>query len=140
MSEHGLEDKVSSLLSSPDVMEQILSMAKSLSGGAAAKPQPAPPENAASAPVGSPVPPAESSASAASAVFGGLDPQLLSMFSGLFQEYGERDDQRVALLLALKPFLKEERSAKIDRAIQLTKLARVAKAALRGLKGGKDDV
>ena len=44
-----------------------------------------------------------------------LDPQLLQAGLRLFSEYSATDDRKVALLNALKPFVKPERYAKVDR-------------------------
>ena len=42
------------------------------------------------------------------------------------------------LLAALRPFVKEERFAKVDRAIQAARLARVVRAALRMFRESKE--
>jgi hypothetical protein len=55
-------------------------------------------------------------------------------------EYGRGDDQKANLLMALKPFLKPERAAKIARAVQIARISRVIKAAYHGLKGGEGNV
>ena len=52
----------------------------------------------------------------------------------LFSEYSATDDRKIALLAALKPFLKEERYAKMDRAIQIAKLSRVIRVAFQLFK------
>jgi len=50
----------------------------------------------------------------------------------------------VALLNALKPFVKPERYAKVDKAVQIAKLARVIRVAFQLFQSrreeGKDDV
>ena len=51
------------------------------------------------------------------------------------------DDRTVALLNALRPFLKESRLAKLDRAVQISRLARVIRVLFRGMgEGGRGDV
>lgn len=42
---------------------------------------------------------------------------------------GGADDERSALLYALKPFLKSERHTDVDRAVKLLKLSKLAKVA-----------
>ena len=46
-------------------------------------------------------------------------------------ELGQEDDRRTALLSALRPFVKKERYAKLDRAIQIARLSRVIRTAFR---------
>ncbi len=46
------------------------------------------------------------------------------------------DDRTVALLNALRPFLKESRLAKLDRAVQISRLARVIRVLFRGMGEG----
>ena len=73
-----------------------------------------------------------------------LDPQLLQAGLRLFSEYSATDDRKVALLNALKPFVKPERYAKVDKAVQIAKLARVIRVAFQLFQSrreeGKDDV
>jgi len=73
---------------------------------------------------------------------GTLDPKLVQTAIALFSEYSATDDRKVALLTALKPFLREERYAKMDRAIQIARLARVIRVAFQLFKpeGGQRDV
>jgi len=59
-----------------------------------------------------------------------IDPQMLSTVFSLLSQYNGADDQRAALLSALRPFVKEQRYAKIDKAIQIAKLSRVMRSAL----------
>lgn len=72
--------------------------------------------------------------------FGNPDPKLLQIAMSVMQEYNRTDDDTIALLLSLRPFLKEERLAKMDQAIQFAKIFRAAKLALRMWKGGEGDV
>ena len=62
---------------------------------------------------------------------GSLDPKLLSAALRLVQEYHAADDRKAALLLALKPFLKEERYAKVDQAVKIARLSRVIRVAFQ---------
>ena len=52
---------------------------------------------------------------------------------------GGMDDQRVALLTALRPFVKEERYAKLDKAIQIAKLSRLIRGGLDLFRTRKED-
>ena len=80
----------------------------------------------------------EADPSALSALLGGsgfplgsLDPKLLQAGLDLAREYSRNDPEQAALLSSLKPFLQEERQAKLDRAVQLARMARTMQAAYR---------
>ena len=64
-------------------------------------------------------------------LLGDLDPALVQKGLRLFSEYSAADDQRAALLSALKPFLKEERQAKVEKAVRLARLSRVVRTAFQ---------
>jgi hypothetical protein len=130
-----MEEKISSLLSSPDAMDKIMSVARSLGLGA-------PPggEGAQHSEYGGVPGPEGKSTPVPDFAPNSLDPKLVGMLGRLMSEYGRSDDQKANLLLALKPFLKSERAAKIDRAVQIARLSRVVKAAYHSLKGGEGNV
>ena len=65
---------------------------------------------------------------------GDLDPRLIQTAVRLFSEYSATDDRKIALLTAIKPFLKEERYAKVDKAVQIAKLSRVIRVAFQLFK------
>ena len=152
------EDKLNSLLSSPESMAQVAELAKKLSGQSSGEPprQPeAKSENAADQGLAS--------------LLGGIDPKALSQLASLFSPPGRdsgaappsgglasllggggadaaakflpllsqlndgKQEERARLLYALKPFLKAERQDKIDRALQLARLLRAGKLFLKGL-------
>ena len=115
-----LEEKLGAILSNQDAMSQIMALAKSLGGGGTAEP---PPPAAPSPEPSGKAPPASPAA--------GFDPRLLSMAAKLAGAYNDAgDDRRVALLTALGPFVKEERQAKLNKAIQIARLTRVVRIAL----------
>lgn len=120
------EDKLGAILNDPQAMSRIMALAQSLGGESKgdASPPPGEPE---------PEPPAETGGL-------GLDPKLMEMGMRAMAAYQSGDDKRTALLEALRPFVKEARYAKVDRAIQIAKLSRVVRAALEGLKGGEGHV
>ena len=135
------EEKLNAILSDPQAMGQIASLAQALTGEHAGESAP---------------PPAATDWSALLGMLGGggdsnplsalseLDPQLLQAGLRLFSEYSATDDRKVALLNALKPFVKPERYAKVDKAVQIAKLARVIRVAFQLFQSrreeGKDDV
>ena len=116
------EEKLSSILGDQNAMSQIMALAQSLSSGGEQAPGPQ-----ASAP---PPPPPEGDPSA---VLGQLDPRLLQLGGRILREYQSGEDKNAALLLALKPFLRQERYAKVDQAVQLARLARVVRTALTSM-------
>ena len=128
------EEKLNSILSSPEAMGQIMALADSLTGQAD-------PGTGDAAPPGTqpPVPSGGSGGTGlpdlsglASAFSGGSNPlAMLQTIGTLFQEYNRSDDEKAALLRALQPFLRPERWAKVEKAIQITRLSRVIRAAMQ---------
>ncbi|MCI9367677.1 MAG: hypothetical protein HFF19_05285 [Oscillospiraceae bacterium] len=149
-----LEEKLEGILGNPQAMAQIMSLAQSLNSGGAAQQsnsEPPPDGQPSSAPAPSPPssPEAQPSSSAAAPSLGGLggllgglnslDPQMLSAAANLMGQFtsGE-DDKRTALLTALRPFVKEQRYAKLDKAIQIAKLSRLIRSGLDLLHARKE--
>ena len=120
------DEKLNSILSNPDAMSQIMQLAQSLSGGEAAS-QPAPP------------PPSQTPQPAGdlfSALGSGIDPKLMMKLLPLIQELGSSKDSNARnLLFALRPYLKEERQEKVERALQLARLFHVGKKFLANWEG-----
>ena len=122
------EEKLNSILSSPEAMGQIMALADSLTGQTDPKP---------TGGGGSGLPDLSGLASAFSggsnplAMLQNLDPSMLQTIGALFQEYNRSDDEKAALLHALQPFLRPERWAKVEKAIQITRLSRVIRAAMQ---------
>lgn len=58
----------------------------------------------------------------------GLDPSILFKLQGLMGNQNQ-SDERSALLLALRPFLSEERRPQVDQAIKMLRLSQLAKTA-----------
>ncbi len=124
------EEKLEGILSNPQAMEQIMSLAKSLEGG----------ENSASPSAPAPSPPsAPSDLSGLLGSVGQLDPKMLSTAAKLFSQMGRQDDRRTALLQALRPFVKPERYAKLDKAIQIAKLSVLIRSGLELFRAKEDD-
>ena len=126
------EEKLNSILGDQNAMSQIMALAQSLSGagGPPAAAETPHPEAAAA-------PPADMSLG-----LNQVDPRLLQLGGRILKEYQRGEDKNTALLLALKPFLRQERYAKVDQAIQLARLARVVRVALEsmGQTGGEERV
>lgn len=111
------EDKLETILNNPHAMEQIMSLAKSLGGSASTPTNEDEPERQSP---GSPFDFPD---------IGSIDPKLLSAVASLLTKSQQGDDQRVALLQSLKPFVKEQRYAKLDKAIQIARLSRLIRMA-----------
>ena len=102
----GMEEKLSAIMNNPQMMQQIMAMASSLSG---------PPE------VSEPSHPEPESP--------GFDPALLTKIMGMAGQLGV-DPQQKALLQALKPYLSHIRVQKLEKAMRAAKLATLASTLL----------
>ena len=136
-----LEEKLEGILNNPTAMAQIMSLAQSL-GKSSAQSQPQPPASDAPSPSPAsgapPQPERTSSPGGLLGALGQLDPRLISGAVRLMGEYHNGDDSRAALLGALRPFVKEKRYAKLDKAIQIAKLSRLIRMALELLRPRED--
>ena len=129
------EEQLNQILGDPQAMKQITALAQSLSGKQEENSDP-------SAEPGTETPPSEEpSAPSPLSALSDLDPKLLQMGMGLLSEYSAQDDQKIALLTALKPFLKPSRQEKMDQAVRIARLTRVIRTALRMFRdrGEEDD-
>ncbi len=129
------EDKLNAILSSPETMEQIMSLASSLSGGgenssgAATASEGEP--NGQNGTVQSPPPPTADPLGGLGSLLGGFDPSMLQKLLPLVQMYTAGGDEKQALLEALKPFLKQESREKVDKAIRIARLSRVIRGSMQ---------
>lgn len=114
-----LESKINSLLSSPDSMEKIMQLARSFTGGGDTSSQ-------------------ETPQPAHGTLDGGLDPKLMQVLASAMKEYAAPSETE-ALLGAIKPYLGRERISRLDKAMGIAKLARIAKKIIPEI-GGKRDV
>ena len=122
------DEKLNQILSDPGAMAQIMQLAQSLGGDASAPPSPPP---ASSKP-----PSGDNGASLLSSLAGGIDPAMLTKLLPLVRELGGKQDSNArALLYALRPYLKEERQEKVERALQLARLFHLGKTLLAQWEG-----
>ena len=127
------DEKLNSLLADPNAMAQIMQLAQSLTGGQGQSP---PPSASPQAPPPQQPPPPPPAPDLLSSLAGGLDPKLLVKLLPLVQELGgQKDTNARALLYALRPYLKEERQEKVERALQLARLFHLGKKFLAGWEG-----
>lgn len=108
-----MEEKLTAVLSNPQMMQQIMSLAQSL-GGSQTQKQEAPPQSK-QEPEPSPLP--------------NLDPRMLQSLAGISQQSGVDKNQQ-ALLRALSPFLSRSRISKLERAMRASRMAGAASAFL----------
>lgn len=69
-----------------------------------------------------------------------LDPKWMAVGMKALEAYRTPNSNQAALLTALKPFLKESRQGKVDKALQIAKLSKMVRAVLEGMKGGDGSV
>lgn len=116
------EAKLDSILNNPQAMSQIMSLAQTLGANDLSK-EPVQPSSAnASNPENSLL----------------TDSHLLSVVGSLLNQYNNNDDQRIMLLNSLRPFVKEKRYAKLDKAIQIAKISRMARVAIDLLRAKEE--
>ncbi|MGM9618388.1 MAG: hypothetical protein ACI3W8_00915 [Oscillospiraceae bacterium] len=129
------EDKLNTLLGDPNSMAQIMQLAQSLSGGSAAGASSAQTAAPPSPPT-APSPQQTAAPPGGSTSADGFDPQLLRRFMPLLREMQSQENSNAAqLLLALRPYLREEKQEKVGRAIQIAKLIRMGKSFFSSLEG-----
>ncbi len=116
------EDALNSLLANPDAMGQIMSLAGKLGGK-----QESPPDEEWSG----------AAASEQTPLFGVDQLGQMGKLLELFKSGNQMDPQTVALLTALRPFLREERQQKLDKALRYAGLSHVAQEAYRLWKEGE---
>lgn len=131
----GFEEQLNSILGNQEAMSQIMSLARSLSGEQPQEPAPQQEEREDTY-----VPAAEEATPPLpdlSALMGQIDPKMLQIGMDVIHQVQSTEDRNAALLSALRPFLREERQARLDRALRIARMTRVIRAALDAL-GGKE--
>ena len=113
-----MEEQLNRILNDPDSMAQILSMARSFGMGQESEPS------------GPSAPPARDLFS--------MDEGMLLQMMQIFQAMQQTDPRQDALLCALRAYLAPERQKKLDRAMELARLTKLAGIAFGpgGLFGG----
>ena len=114
----GIEEKLGSILSNPEMMNTIMTMAKAL-GQSQPEPAPQQPSPAKQPPLQQKAPPP----------IGKNELEMISRISSLSQQTG-LDRQEQALLRALNPYLTRDRLSKLEKAMHAAKMAKFATIAL----------
>ena len=123
------EEKLNSIRGDQRAMGQIMAWAQSLG-----KQAPPGQEEKDTAPE-----PAEDAPPDLSQLMGNLDPKMVQLGMRLMREYQQDDGQNTALLQALRPYLREERRGRLDKAVQIAKMSRLLRVALGSLGGKGED-
>ena len=110
-----LSDQLGAILNDPEQMARINRLAQSLLGGGDALEGSAPVSSAAGEE--------------------GPDSAMLSRLGSLLGQSGDQDQR--ALLEAIKPYLSEKRRGRLDRAMRLTRMAKLARLALGEMGNGE---
>ena len=146
-----LQQTLSDILSSPEKLDQVMKIAGEFLGSSGG----ADTEEASGSPASPPLPAGDASDTvsallgmlggsqntpaptqgASPGAFGNLDPKLMSTVMQVLNIFS-KDDDRVRLLLALKPHLRSERAERIDRAVQILRISEAVRTALHSLTGG----
>ena len=100
-----LEERLNALLSNPQLMQQIATMAQAMGSGSAEQAEPQMPAGPA------------------------MDPQMIQTMAQAIGNTGVDNNQK-ALLHALRPYLSSHRVQKLERAMQAAKLAGAASGFL----------
>ena len=125
----GFEEQLNNILGNQEAMNQIMALARSLSGDQPEAPALEEPQDTYQAP--------EAPLPDLSELLGQVDPSMIQTgMEGLRQIQGT-EDRSAALLNALRPFLREERRARLDRALQIVRITKVVRVVL-GTLGGKE--
>ena len=104
-----MEEKMNAVLSNPQLMQQIMSMAQSLGQSAPEPPLPPPRESSPTMPE--------------------LDPAMIGKFMSLAGKTNIDQNQK-ALLCALQPYLTQQRIQKLEKAMRAARLAGAASTLL----------
>ena len=110
-----LEQKLNDVLSNPQMMQQIMSLAQNLS-----------PADTSAPPAAAPEPPA----------LQGIDLSMIQKLSGLTGQSNIDKNQRM-LLQSLTPYLSQQRISKLEKAMRAAKMANLATGVLGGKLSGQ---
>ena len=104
----GLEEKLGAVMSNPQLMQQIMSMAQAM---------------------GNPTPQQPAAQEASAPALPNIDPAMLQKLSGIAGQSGVDRNQQ-ALLKALGPYLSNDRISRLERAMRAAKMAKLASSFL----------
>lgn len=111
------EDKLNSILNDPAQMDKIAGLAKTLMGGEGAEKPPQQEQD-------------RGGDNLLGSLLGGDEAEAMGRISRILSAVNSGDDNKTALLKAMEPYLSEKRRGKMDRALKIAKLAKVARLTL----------
>lgn len=117
-----LEERINAVLGDPAQLEKITMMARSLMGGGG--------ESAQSANAQAPAGVLEEL---------GLDSEAVSKISRLINAQSGSPGAGQAMLQAMRPYLSDKRREKVDKALKIARLAKLAGLAMGEMEGGGHD-
>lgn len=117
----GIEDKINALFSSPESMMQIKKLAESLSGAAS--------DTESGSDTGN------KSGEVNIPLLSGLDPKLMKLAMNAMKEYNCPSEVS-KLISALRPYLRGDRAERLEKAMNIARVARAAKNILPEIGGG----
>ena len=117
-----LEERINAVLGDPAQMEKITKMARSLMGGGGENSQSTAPANPTS-------------------MLGelGLDGETMGRISRLLSSQQSSPGAGQAMLEAMRPYLSDKRRQKVDKALKIARLAKLAGFAMGEMEGKVDD-
>ena len=122
------EEKLNSILGNPQAMEQIMTLARSLSGEEGRGEEEAVLSSGEEEHGDRSGPPPDLADLAD--LLGQIDPRMIRTGMEVIRQVQSTEDRNAALLQALRPFLREERRGRLDRAIRIARMTRVVRAAI----------
>ena len=124
------DEKLNKLLQNPEALAQVAELARGMQGQ-----RDAASGGARGAQDGGTPPAGDGFDPGLLGALSSLDPKMLNGIAGLLGDLTAQDDRRTVLLTALRPYVRKSRQEKMDRAVQLLQLSKVARRAL-GMFGG----
>ena len=131
----GFEEKLNAILSDPDAMAQVMQLAQSLHLDEPASDGSSDEAQGEERPPAGEAEPAANPLGGLSDLLGEIDPGMIRRLLPLLGELrgGGEQDRRLELLNALRPFLKPERQAKVERAVKAARLLHLGKKLLSAM-------
>lgn len=127
------DEKLNAILNDQGAMNQIMALAHSLSGEKTEQSQNQSQEQNPE----QQLPQAESQNQGPDlmGILSQVDPEMVRKGIELIQGVKGEDEKGSALLLALRPYLKEEKRERLDRAIQMARTMRLIRTAIGAISG-----
>lgn len=129
------EERLQKILSSPEDMERIIGIARTIAASAGSSGAGAQQEST-EAPSGPSTPSGGPDVDSLTAMIGNIDPSMFRLLTRVLGAMNSGGHDKAELFNSIKPYLREDRRQKIDKALSIAKVARLARAALSELSEG----